>query len=570
MPIPTNTFSTLKKRKPGLVERRVNPRKRYQFESLEARRLLTANIDFASIPGLSEFTSAPLASDPGGNLYSLTAGEYREDGEFIIGVKRFNSETNVIWEQGLAPSDANGSLFSALRDGAMEVDSSGFIYIAAVVRTADLPVTADAIQKNLKGAANHYLLVIDGNQIDDDPVELSPSELVYATYFGGSGEQATGSVRNIGLGVNEVGDVFIAGTTRSPDFPTTSQPYVDSTLGPNSVEGVANIDGFLSKFIREADSYTLEFSSYVGGNQPDLFTDLSIDPAGIVHVVGFHSSTNFPYSDNAIAQNQTGDATPVLLRFQPNGELIYATALGIDAEGSTTFVATDTAGASYVATAIFAEGSQSLPISANAFQTTAATDPDDRSIFLGKIDSQGEVEFGTLYGGTVGSQTIESIAVDGNEAILVGTTWSTDLPVDGTQEEVAGGLDGFAVKFNSDGTDILGATYLGSDDRDFIWDAALSDGLLWVSGSTNGNFPTTDGTSGSGTFLVRVRFGDLPPLPGDANGDNEVSFADFLILSQNFGKQADAVFSDGDFDGNGVIEFADFLILSSNFGSSRT
>ena len=56
--------------------------------------------------------------------------------------------------------------------------------------------------------------------------------------------------------------------------------------------------------------------------------------------------------------------------------------------------------------------------------------------------------------------------------------------------------------------------------------------------------------------------------PGDADGDGKVAFADFLILSANFGKQVDAVWADGDFNEDGRVEFADFLILSENFGES--
>ena len=59
---------------------------------------------------------------------------------------------------------------------------------------------------------------------------------------------------------------------------------------------------------------------------------------------------------------------------------------------------------------------------------------------------------------------------------------------------------------------------------------------------------------------------DPATLPGDANGDREVNFADFLILAHNYGKQRDAVFAEGDFDNNGAVNFADFLILSENFG----
>ena len=59
------------------------------------------------------------------------------------------------------------------------------------------------------------------------------------------------------------------------------------------------------------------------------------------------------------------------------------------------------------------------------------------------------------------------------------------------------------------------------------------------------------------------------PLEGDANGDNVVNFADFLIFSQNFGRAEDVVFADGDFNGDNEINFVDFLILQDNFGNSR-
>lgn len=59
---------------------------------------------------------------------------------------------------------------------------------------------------------------------------------------------------------------------------------------------------------------------------------------------------------------------------------------------------------------------------------------------------------------------------------------------------------------------------------------------------------------------------DLQPVPGDANGDRNVDFDDFLILAQNFGRQVDAAFSQGDFNSDGAVSFVDFLIMSSNFG----
>ncbi len=55
---------------------------------------------------------------------------------------------------------------------------------------------------------------------------------------------------------------------------------------------------------------------------------------------------------------------------------------------------------------------------------------------------------------------------------------------------------------------------------------------------------------------------------GDANLDGTVNFADFLILSTNFG-QIDRGWGDSNFDDDASVSFADFLVLASNFGWMR-
>ena len=57
----------------------------------------------------------------------------------------------------------------------------------------------------------------------------------------------------------------------------------------------------------------------------------------------------------------------------------------------------------------------------------------------------------------------------------------------------------------------------------------------------------------------------LNTLPGDLDGNGDVSFADFLVLSANFGTDLRS-YADGNIDLNDGIEFADFLVLSNNFG----
>lgn len=57
-------------------------------------------------------------------------------------------------------------------------------------------------------------------------------------------------------------------------------------------------------------------------------------------------------------------------------------------------------------------------------------------------------------------------------------------------------------------------------------------------------------------------------LPGDADGNGEVAFGDFLALAANFGTNAG--YEGGDFDCNGEVAFGDFLALANNFGATAT
>ena len=74
-----------------------------------------------------------------------------------------------------------------------------------------------------------------------------------------------------------------------------------------------------------------------------------------------------------------------------------------------------------------------------------------------------------------------------------------------------------------------------------------------------------DSSTGSVVFGA---VGDCNPNTlGDVDGSGDVAFADFLILSANFG-QAATDHTAGDIDCSGDVAFADFLVLSANFGQT--
>ena len=79
------------------------------------------------------------------------------------------------------------------------------------------------------------------------------------------------------------------------------------------------------------------------------------------------------------------------------------------------------------------------------------------------------------------------------------------------------------------------------------------------------------GISSAGLFSYAATYDDVggTGVLGDANFDQTVNFADFVILSNNFGL-TNRLWDQGDFNLDGVVSFADFVILSNNFGLSAS
>jgi len=59
----------------------------------------------------------------------------------------------------------------------------------------------------------------------------------------------------------------------------------------------------------------------------------------------------------------------------------------------------------------------------------------------------------------------------------------------------------------------------------------------------------------------------LNTLPGDLDGNGDVAFADFLVLSANFGMDG-RNYTEGNIGLTGAVAFDDFLVLSANFGKT--
>jgi hypothetical protein len=111
-------------------------------------------------------------------------------------------------------------------------------------------------------------------------VKPDGSGVRWATFLGGGGADYPSSVA-----VDAAGDVYVAGSTDSANFPVTESAFDKTYAG--------NRDGFVSKI--SADGQTLEWSSYLGGTLGEPGgPSVVVGPGNVAALVGYTGSADFP------------------------------------------------------------------------------------------------------------------------------------------------------------------------------------------------------------------------------------------------------------------------------------
>ena len=198
-------------------------------------------------------------------------------------------------------ADKSALVYSSYLGGAADdrglslaLDGAGNAYVVGTTTSLDFPTVS-----SLQGA-------FGGGASDAFVSELSPdgTELVYSTYLGGSGAE-----QGRGVAVDAAGQVYVTGTTDSPDFPTASPLEAALSAPPNA-------DAFLAKLAPSGSG--LLYSTYLGakgGNGVAVDAGenayvtgggvlaAKLDPAGAALLYAF-----WALAGNAITVDASGDA----------------------------------------------------------------------------------------------------------------------------------------------------------------------------------------------------------------------------------------------------------------------
>lgn len=218
------------------------------------------------LDGSSHDEGDAIAVDPAGNAY-------------VVGVS--SSPDFPLVPSGPAGGGAgflsklgpDGAILYSVRASAAEhvaVDAQGDAYVVGSTAEAGL-ATPDGLQTAPRGDSDLLLTRYD-----------TTGKIAYATYLGGSGTDESG-----GIAVDRFGNVYLAGTTSSTDF-----PLKNALPTACSSPSACLPDTFVAKLFRQGSA--LGYSTLLGGSGYDFARGIAVDPEGVAVVTGETRSHDFP------------------------------------------------------------------------------------------------------------------------------------------------------------------------------------------------------------------------------------------------------------------------------------
>jgi uncharacterized protein (TIGR03437 family) len=231
-----------------------------------------------------------------------------------IFVARFTTEGRMAWGARVGGTTSDIAYSAA-------VDSAGRLVVGGSTASKDFPATGGALQGALGGSRDGFLF-----QLDPDG-----QSLVFATYLGGSNND---ELRRVAMGPD--GDIYAAGYTNSPNFPTTEGAYLSKPAGSD--------DGFIVRL--KPDGSAITWSTLLGAMNQDRIFAMAVDQTSNVFAGGYVNSRNFPVTtQNAIQAASRGGLEGFVSKISSDGRnLLYSSFVGGSQDEKVTAIAVDGSG----------------------------------------------------------------------------------------------------------------------------------------------------------------------------------------------------------------------------------
>jgi gliding motility-associated-like protein len=268
------------------------------------------------------FFSGGITSDvQGGTGYPTTPGAFQVvwgGGSSVTGslypcdmaISKFNAAGNaLIYSTYLGGSDND-------QPHSLIVDSHDNLIIAGRTYSVNFPVS-NGFDMSYNGAADIVVSKLDSTGValigstymggsDDDGVNFDAEEPIFGGLKHNYGDDARSEVL-----VDAAGDVYVAASTFSTNFPISSNAFQSAISGGQ--------DGVVFKLNPGLNN--LIYSTYLGGTSEDAAYVLALDPSQAhLYVAGGTSSTDFPSTTGTLWPSyQGGSADGFIVRFLNSG-----------------------------------------------------------------------------------------------------------------------------------------------------------------------------------------------------------------------------------------------------------
>jgi hypothetical protein len=218
---------------------------------------------------------------------------------------------------------------------ALALDSTGNMYVAGIQEDGDAdyvfgtpnahqPICGDVAAGSTFCGRDGFIYIV------------SPTgDLTYASYHGGEGMDVPVSIDTDGQG-----NVLIAGTTTSPDFPTANALQTTCPI----YTGTGNCSqarGFVSMIKLDPTQSTMTYSTYWGAPERESNNEITgalLDDAGNAYVTGWTNGRQFPLLNPIQAELYESFCSTLgsdrycfdsfISKFTPTGQLAFSTYFG--------------------------------------------------------------------------------------------------------------------------------------------------------------------------------------------------------------------------------------------------
>ncbi len=318
-------------------------------------------------------------------------------------------------------------------DGALVAHTgNGPVSFSAPVAWQDVDGQRRAVRVAYGLDGKRYRFVV-GRYDRAHPLVIDP--LLQSTYLGGSGSDGASA-----LAIAANGDVYVTGTTDSPDFPGTAGGFQPVAAG---------MDAFVAKLDRTLT--TLVQTTFLGGTYFDGARGLALDHDGNVIVAGYTSSWDFPGTTGGAQPVHTNGILGFVAKLDPGlTTLIQATYLG----GYATYasaVAVSPSGNVFVCGETKNSLNTGFPGTAGGAQPSPGYWFSGYDGFVAKLDKGLTTLVQATYLGGSEEDFAASMAIDAAGRVYVaGGTKSPDFPAiaGSAQPARAGSSDAFVAKLD--------------------------------------------------------------------------------------------------------------------------